>query len=273
MTEKKGRTIEVSLEIDAPSGEVWKALTDAKELVRWFPLEAEIEPRPGGRYWMSWGGEYEGESRIEIFEPERQLRTTMPSMTKKDGRPVELAVDYHLEGRGGRTVLRLVHSGFGRGADWDGEYDAIRTGWTFELRSLRHYLEHHRGRDRHAIFVVGPKAELSAPDVWRRVLAEVVGMDEPGALAEGERYSFALAGGETFAGVVLDCQPLRQFAGTVDALGDGIFRIEVFAARPHLWLAVWGRGPEALAPFEARWRGALDRVFTATGSGGRGAQE
>jgi uncharacterized protein YndB with AHSA1/START domain len=261
MSEKDARTIEVFMEIDAPTDVVWRALTDAKELVRWFPLQAEVEPRAGGRYWMSWGGAYEGESRIEIFEPERHLRTSMPAMTQKDGRPAELAVDYYLEGQGGRTVLRLVHSGFGRGAAWDDEYDGIQTGWTFELRSLRHYLERHRGHDRHAIFVVGPEADLPRPEIWRRVLAEVVGMDEPGALAEGERYSLSLAGGAVFAGEVLDCQPPRQFAGTVDGLGDGIFRVEVFAARAHLWLAVWDGDAKVLTPFEERWKEAMGRAL------------
>jgi hypothetical protein len=37
-----------------------------------------------------------------------------------------MAVDDHIEARGGATILRLVHSGFGKGADWDGEYyDAV----------------------------------------------------------------------------------------------------------------------------------------------------
>ena len=121
MSKDDERTIEKILEIEAPPADVWRALIDAKELVRWFPLQAEIEPRVGGRYWMSWGGEYAGEHRIEILEPERHLRTTMPSMNQKDGKPAQLAVDFHLEGRGGRTALRLVHSGFGRGADWDEE--------------------------------------------------------------------------------------------------------------------------------------------------------
>jgi len=266
MTEKRERTIEMTLEIDAPTDAVWRALTDAKELVRWFPLEAEVEPRVGGRYWTSWGGKFAGESRITILEPERHLQTNWPTGTKDEGRPTELAVDYHLEGRGGRTVLRLVHSGFGRGAEWDEEYDGIRVGWTFELRSLRHYLERHRGQDRHVIFIVGPKTGLGGPEVWRRVLIDVLGTGNIEGLVEGDRYSLSFADGPTFAGQVLDCRPPSQFAGTVDDLGDAIFRIEVFAGEPHLWLAVWGAGREALAPFEMRWRAAMQRVFAAAGA-------
>jgi uncharacterized protein YndB with AHSA1/START domain len=261
MSKKDERTIEMSLEIDAPADVVWKALTDAKELVRWFPLKAEIEPRVGGRYWMSWEGEFEGESRIEIHEPGRRLKTSMESTTREDGRPAQLAVDYHLEGRGGRTALRLVHSGFGRGADWDDEYEAIRTGWTFELRGLRHYLERHRGQDRQAIFVVGRASDLSGAEVWERVVGEGFGAPDPAGLGEGDRHSFPVGEGTVFEGTVLDAQPSRQLAMTVNSLNDGIFRIEVFGARPHLWLAAWGEDREAVARFEAPWREMLSRVL------------
>jgi uncharacterized protein YndB with AHSA1/START domain len=261
MTEKDGRTIEKTLEIGASPEAVWKALTDAKELVRWFPLKAEAEPRVGGRIWMSWEGEFEGEHKIEIFEPQRHLRTTWSPMTKDDRRSTELSVDYHLEARSGGTVLRLVHSGFGRGAAWDDEYDGIDTGWTFELRSLRLYLEHHLGRDRHAIFLVGPKTGLSDPEVWNRVLRDGFEAPELEGLSEGDPYSFPVGDGQTFSGRVLDYQPQKQFAGTVDQLENGIFRIEVFAAQPHLWLGSWRGEPSAVDRFREPWRQMLDRLF------------
>lgn len=262
MSEKDERRVEMTLEIDAPADAVWKALTEAEELVRWFPLHAETEPRAGGRYWMSWGGEYESESRIEIFEPESHLRTTWPSMTTEGGRPAPLTVDYHLEGRGGRTALRLVHSGFGRGANWDDEYEGVQTGWAFELRSLRHYLERHRGQDRHAVFVVGPKTGLPGPEVWERVVRDGFGAPDPKGLAEGDRYSFPVGEGTILEGTVLDCQPSKQLAGTVDGLENGIFRIEVFAGCPHLWLATWG-DPAPLKPFGAPWQAMLKGLFPA----------
>jgi uncharacterized protein YndB with AHSA1/START domain len=255
------RTVETTIEIDAPQDAVWKALTDAKELVRWFPLEAEVEPRVGGRYWISWRNEWQGEHRIRVFEPESHLRTTWAAAVQEGEGLTELAVDYHLEGRGGRTVLRLVHSGFGRDAAWDEEYDGVRLGWTFELRSLRHYLERHRGHDRRAIFVVGAKSGLPGAEVWVRALRDVLGAAEPGALREGDPYSMAVGGGETFSGTVLDCQPPRQFAGTVAALDEALFRVEVYAGRPHLWLAAWRGDGSALARYEARWRQALARAL------------
>ena len=47
-TETKTRTIETEIRIDAPVDQVWQALTDPEELVRWFPLEAGVEPWPPG---------------------------------------------------------------------------------------------------------------------------------------------------------------------------------------------------------------------------------
>lgn len=261
MSDKDARTIEKTLEIKAPPDAVWKALTDADELVRWFPLKASTEPRVGGRIWMSWDGVFEGEHQIKIFEPGRHLQTSWSPMTKDDQRTTELSVDYHLEGQGGGTVLRLVHSGFGRGAAWDEEYDGIDTGWTFELRSLRLYLEHHLGQDRHAIFVVGPKTELSGPEVWDRTLRDGFQASEPEGLSEGDAYSFPVGEGQTFSGRVLDYQPRKQFAGTVEELENGIFRIEVFGAQAHLWLGTWRGEPAQVDRLKEPWRQMLDRLF------------
>ena len=57
-------------------------------------------------------------------------------------------MEFTLETHRGKTRLRLVHSGFGRGTAWDNEFEGISEGWQAELRSLRHYLRGFRGRDR-----------------------------------------------------------------------------------------------------------------------------
>ena len=89
------------------------------------------------------------DSQIEVWEPGRHLRTTYPLPGAEGrGEAIELAVDYYLEARGGGTYLRLVHSGFGPQSEWDEEYDGVRRGWQYELRSLRHYLERDRAPGR-----------------------------------------------------------------------------------------------------------------------------
>ena len=134
--------------------QVWKALTDAVELSRWFPPSAEVEPGEGGNIHLSWAPWVETDNRIEIWDPPHHLRTgwhDSSGVVTLDQNPEEaqqLAVDYFLESRQGKTVLRLVHSGFSMAAEWDEEYDGVRRGWTYELRSLRHYLQNHLGRNR-----------------------------------------------------------------------------------------------------------------------------
>ncbi len=66
--------LEYEIEIAAPVEAVWKALTDATELVRWFPLEAEVKPGVGGTIRLSWGPDYDGTAPISIWEPLRRFQ-------------------------------------------------------------------------------------------------------------------------------------------------------------------------------------------------------
>ena len=43
---------------------VWRALTEADELRRWFPVDARVSPGVGGSIWLSWGDGAEGEAPI-----------------------------------------------------------------------------------------------------------------------------------------------------------------------------------------------------------------
>lgn len=45
------RSVEQIIEIDAPVEAIWKALTDAEEMTRWFPLEAGTNP--DGSVWTT----------------------------------------------------------------------------------------------------------------------------------------------------------------------------------------------------------------------------
>ncbi|MFB3906115.1 MAG: SRPBCC domain-containing protein [Acidobacteriota bacterium] len=69
---------------EAPVERVWEALTDGKELKRWFPLEARVQPGKGGSVWMSWKNEYAGESAIAEWEPNRHLRITWGEADNKE---------------------------------------------------------------------------------------------------------------------------------------------------------------------------------------------
>lgn len=253
------RSVQREIRIAAPPDVVWKALTDAEELRRWFPLEARVTPGPGGRLWMRWDATELDDTRIDVWEPERHLRTT-----GTQGGWAGLATDYYLRSaEGGTTVLRVVSSGFGSGEDWDELLEAYGEGWDFELRGLRHYLERHRGRDRVVAWARAPYT-VSHEEAWARITSPGGWFGERGLreLAEGRRYSARTASGHDLAGVVHNWQPPRQFSGTVEDLGDALMRVQLYGGAVSLWLSTY-RLPEAdVRVIEQRWQEALDGLFS-----------
>jgi uncharacterized protein YndB with AHSA1/START domain len=250
MTDEPTRDVTKTLEIHAPPEAVWEALTEADELINWFPLEARVEPGEGGTVYLGWDDPWRFDTRIEVWEPGRRLRL----VEQRDQPGVTLAMDFQLESRGGSTVLRLVHSGFGMDADWDHEYHGVENGWTFELRSLRHYLERHPGRRRHLAFLqfetgrpshelmprlLGPEAFLAGGSVTGR--------------AEGEPYEMWTVIGEDLGGTVLVNRP-EHFAGIVRTLDDGIFRCEMFQSHLTVSLAIWGDDHDVVHTFRSHWQ-------------------
>jgi len=142
--ESEGRSVELEIPLDVPASVVWRALTDAEELRRWFPADARVEPGEGGSIWYSWGPGMEGTSRIQIWEPDARLR--LVERWGEGDSAVEFAMDFFITALSGeRATLRLVHSGFGSDASWDEQYTAMETGWTYFFRALKHYLERHLG--------------------------------------------------------------------------------------------------------------------------------
>ncbi len=278
---REPRIIETEIEIPAPVEAVWKAITDGEELERWFPLKARSTPGVGGQIWFSWGPPWEGASRIEIWEPNRHLRTrdfvgTEASLAEagaKSGEPAPAVyVDYYLEARGGKTLLRLVHSGFESSSDWTDElFDATRRGWGYELRSLRHYMRYHQGKPRR---VAWPKAKvtLTPAECWQRMFSAegVSPEDAMEKLRDGDRYHLRAVTGEVFEGVVAVNNYPTDFAGTVENMNQSFLGLRF--AEPcgpdsgaghevSVWLATYGIPQADVEAFEQRWRGVLGKLF------------
>jgi uncharacterized protein YndB with AHSA1/START domain len=141
------RTIELERTVDASPDAVFRALTDADELARWWMTSAESDARTGGSY--SYRFEFEDESRNHTYTGEYidvtpAERVAYPWRTGLG--PTE--VDFRLEPAGGGTRIRLEHSGWGEGSDWDESVQMHEQGWSFFLDNLKAYLE--RGEDSRA---------------------------------------------------------------------------------------------------------------------------
>src|SRR5215475_15601897 len=146
------RTQEHQIVIDAPSEFVWTALTEAQELPRWLvDREAWVEPRVGGKIWRSWGGGSHEEGRIDVWEPRHRLGLRLEAFTSCGHRykiRSGITEEFQLVKHGAQTELYLVHAGVPVDSEWDHYYSTTNRAWMMYLRTLRHYLEYHRGKPR-----------------------------------------------------------------------------------------------------------------------------
>lgn len=271
------RRFEHALDIEATPEDVWRALTEAAELTRWFPLDAEVTPGRGGAVFWSWGEAWPWRLRIADWQPGRRLLLHhLPAdyaQYDADGRPLPqspvptqpIAVEFTLEKDGTRTHLRIVHSGFGPGAEWDDEFDGISHGWPIELRGLRLYLERHRGRDRHASMARASTA-LSTSEAWARLAGADGFALQPPAPQPDASFAAQLEG-TRFQGSVALLIPGRELFGIVPALGDAQFRLSTHRAAGRTgvlaWLATWGQEPAELKRFQRDAEEVLVRLFPA----------
>ena len=173
-----GRAHETRVAIDAPIEEVWKAITEAEAIARWFAPKMTVEPGAGGFVLADFGPGMEWKTAIEVWEPNRHLRlvetrgqTISPVEEKME--PCRLVQDYYLESAGGKTILRLVHSGFGSSQAWDHEYEGTRGGWAACFVRLKLGLERH-SRDRTHNFILTAECRgLEYGPAMARILSDV----------------------------------------------------------------------------------------------------
>jgi uncharacterized protein YndB with AHSA1/START domain len=229
------RSAEYVIPIAASPDVVWKALTDPRELERWFPLTASVTPGVGGALTLRWRDIGMDHLAISIWKPGAHLQVGMP----QPGGAPHVIHDFTIEDHGTSTVLRLVAHGFDPDARWDEFYDGVRRGWRYELESLRYYLTHHRGQDRGVAWVRTPLT-VSTERAW----------------------AMALASHGLKIGTVLISDAPRDFTGVVEEpeLNHGLLRIEIDAVM-SIWLATWGVSETKLSTIQDTWQTTFTKTF------------
>jgi len=254
---KKERRLEKEIEIAAPVDEVWKALTDPMELVKWFPLEARVTPGNGGKIFLSWGPDCEGEAEIVAWEPGKKFAC----------RENFALVEWTLEARGGKTILRLVQSSFLGNEDWENEwFESTGYGWGFMLLGLQWALEHHRGIARQ---VAWPrhKVNLSRAETYARLLEAdgIFRADVNSQLQPQQDYALGTATAENYSGRVQFVRALRGFCVSVCELNDALFWVTIEGApgkiEVQIWLSAFGLPQAKIESFEKQWSAQLEKIF------------
>jgi uncharacterized protein YndB with AHSA1/START domain len=258
------RTQTHEIVIDAPIEAVWKAITDAEELTRWFVETAKVEPGVGGSFTISWGGAESGGSRIEVWEPNQKLRVALKPFDMgpaKYDAASPIREEYTIERRDGKTVLRLVESGIPNTPEWDGFYDGTNTGWPQFFRTMRHYLEHHAGKPRTVIKIVG-KMPGSLEQAWTRLTGPAgLGFDP----VPGKSFSTRTGAGNTFSGEVVFAKAPGVLELTIRELDDAFLAHSMAGAGGtkyvYSMLSVFGKSAEEVEAIRATWQGWLTTVL------------
>ena len=260
---KPARVLELSVDIDAPLEEVWKAITEAQGIKNWFaPIASVTKPGVGGEVTIGWSPEMTWPTNVSAWEPGKHLQWLNDDMM---GPGTRLVLDYYLSTESGKTRLRLVQSAFGD-SDWDDFFEGTEAGWTYFLYNLRLYLEKHLGRVRH---LISSRFEVTAPRAatWRKLLATTTGLiiATGGAVKVGDWVQLKLDDPATLRAVVDLVIDGHVLAMRIPELKDAVLFIELETGEGKFgvsaYLSVYDE--KKAAEIEAPAQRAFERVKAA----------
>ncbi len=264
------RWVEVEIEVPGTPEEVWRAIASGPGISAWFvPTRIEEEGGRPVRAVSDFGPGMESVATVTEWDPPR--RFAAESLDLGPGAP-PVATEWIVEARsGGKCVVRVVHSLFASGDDWDDQLHGWESGWPTFFRILRLYLEHFRGLPGASFQVMGaaPKPKSRA---WK-ALTGGLGFGDPAA---GDRIR-AGAGAPNLAAVVEFKGPARhpQFLLRLDQPAPGIAHLFALpmGGQVLLFLRVYLYGEDAstaTAAAEPVWQAWMAERFPAGAPAGGG---
>jgi uncharacterized protein YndB with AHSA1/START domain len=135
------RTIEQTLTVDAPPAEVFRALTDADALKRWWITDGTSEPRSGGRFHYEWKMADAGRDHVQEGAYDAVVDGIVVAYPWAAGDAGDTRVTFALAQDNGGTRVSLVHSGFATDPATDAIHDQHEQGWQGFLANLKSVLE------------------------------------------------------------------------------------------------------------------------------------
>jgi uncharacterized protein YndB with AHSA1/START domain/uncharacterized damage-inducible protein DinB len=131
------RYVERGVIIETTPDLAFEAVTKASELREWCSDEAWTEVYRGGRYELRWNSGYRMDGKFVELNAPRHAAVTWRGTAE----PGETAVEFQVEPTADGVEVKLIHRGFGPGADWDRALAASERGWAVGLENLKSTLE------------------------------------------------------------------------------------------------------------------------------------
>jgi uncharacterized protein YndB with AHSA1/START domain len=137
------RTSRHSLGIHASPAEVYRALTDPEELVRWFVSEASLDVQAGGAFRWVFGRASGDPGPAPLVTTGLFLSVAKQESLKMRAliEDLETEIEFRIDPWRDGAVLTVAHSGFPGDDEWDDAFRALDRGWQTELHVLKIFLE------------------------------------------------------------------------------------------------------------------------------------
>ena len=256
------RAIVLETPIDATPAEVWQVLTE--RMSDWFAPYVKAAHGAGGVVELSWDGTNYWPTTIEVWNPEQHLGFADAGPPGPDGSPgPRLMVDWFIGTESGQTIVRLVHSGFGPGAEWDDQIDGLTGGWAYFLWNLQLCATRHRGTRRDMVST-RPRVTMQRDAFWDALFTTgFISMDRDAAVPSTCRITF---GGRTFDATVETLDARSRLAARIPDLNDALLFIEVEGTKPAdfhtgFWLSTYGLPADTVRDLQGSLDAAVAKLI------------
>lgn len=256
------RSVQVEVEVPGTPEEVWKAIATGSGVSSWF-VPTEVEEGEDGapvKVVSNFGPGMESVAKVTKWEPPHRFEAESEDLGPE---APPIATEWIVEARsGGTCIVRVVHSLFASGDDWDDQMTAWESGWPAFFRILRLYLAHFPGRTGAAFQMMGTAPEPAA-EVWN-ALTGALGF---AGAAQGDRRS-SPGGAPRLSGVVAQAGEgeNRELLLRLDEPAPGLAHLFVLPmggqVYPVVRLYLYGDGAKAAAAREEPlWQAWLNERF------------
>src|SRR4030043_979303 len=123
--------------IQVPPSEVFVYFTNSTALKDWLCAVATVDPRPGGRLYLWWNGDYYTSGEYLAIEKDKSVSFSWFGREE----PHATRVDVTLKNQKGGTLVRLIHRKIGKNQKWNEVGTEYEKQWAKGLENLTSVLE------------------------------------------------------------------------------------------------------------------------------------